>query len=392
MASAKESAMSERDLRELGVEPGEAPTEMVAKLQSLLTSRRGNEIAIAHALGELPVSEAAVVLAQIGSGASGPLRREIRRSLFRLRQRGIEPPAVERRSSPAGEASEIGLSGLLSVADPDGARIAWLMKSRSGGGLNRLWAIASETEGLVGATAETISRKEFRAERAEIERRAGSRLIEADWRLVDFILCEAYRRTPEARRSQVANFLTLRAEMIATAPPADFHHPVYDEFAAQAAGEPSPELMKEPDIAAFRLRETSIKPFADEVASLQQSVIVLNRMQQEDRLNAVVERAIDELLKGEFGDRLRRRLEDTAYCFARTGKTIQAGWAVAAAAKLRDYTELKRIPFFQLFMRAQLGAVLAQQQEKQQEEPRLIMTPAEAMRAAQTRAQQRRSF
>ena len=65
---------------------------------------------------------------------------------------------------------------------------------------------------------------------------------------------------------------------------------------------------------------------------------------------------------------------------------------MAAAAKLRDQVELKRIAFFQLFMRAQLGAILAEQQEKQQDQPRLIMTPAEMMRAraaAQARMAQR---
>jgi len=34
-------------------------------------------------------------------------------------------------------------------------------------------------------------------------------------------------------------------------------------------------------------------------------------------------------------------------------------------------------------MRAQLGAILAEQQEQTPAEPRLIMTPAEAMRARQ---------
>jgi len=43
--------------------------------------------------------------------------------------------------------------------------------------------------------------------------------------------------------------------------------------------------------------------------------------------------------------------------------------------------DLKRSAFFQVFMRAQLGAILAEAREKQQEQPRLIMTPAEMMRA-----------
>ena len=59
---------------------------------------------------------------------------------------------------------------------------------------------------------------------------------------------------------------------------------------------------------------------------------------------------------------------------------------------MRDGADLKRIAFFQILMRAQVGALLAEQEEHQKEEPRLIMTPAEAMRArqaAQGRVRQR---
>ena len=120
-------------------------------------------------------------------------------------------------------------------------------------------------------------------------------------------------------------------------------------------------------------------------------MIVLSRVQQEERVVSVVERAIAELLGGEIGTRLRRHLEDTAYYFARTGRGPQAAWAAAAAARLRDGADLKRGAFFQAFMRAQLGAMIAEEEQHQREEPRLIMTPAEAMRAGQAaRARQRR--
>jgi hypothetical protein len=392
MVPAKQTETSISQLRELGFDPTAPPADAIAKLASLRTS--ANDIAIARALGQIAAPEAAAMLAEMEVGTSGGLRREIRRSLFRLRQHGIEAPAVAETSITVArpEAGDTGLSGMMSTADADGMRIVWMVKSRAGGGLKRLWALISEKEGLVAVTAESMSRKELRADRAELEQRVQAPMVEADWRLIDFIMCEAYRRTPDERRARVGNFLTLRTEIVATAPPTDFHHPVYDEFAAEAANEPSVDLMEEPDIAADKLPEDALKPFADETAQLQQSTLVLNRMLQEERVNAVIDRAIEQLLTGDLAYRLRRRLEDTAYYFARTGKRTPAGWAVAAAAKLRDQVELKRVAFFQLFMRSQLGEILAEQQEKQQEQPRLIMTPAEMMRAraaAQARMAQR---
>jgi hypothetical protein len=57
---------------------------------------------------------------------------------------------------------------------------------------------------------------------------------------------------------------------------------------------------------------------------------------------------------------------------------------------LRDGADLKRSPFFQAFMRAQLGALIAEEEQHQREEPRLIMTPAEAIRAQQTARERQR--
>ena len=382
MGIVKETEPSEARLRKLGFDPAAAPEQAITTLRSIRAA--AGDGAIAHALGAIATPESAAMLAEMEAGATGATRREIRRALFRLRQRGIQP---EQRTAPAALAPIVeaaaGLSALLSPIDAEGVSIAWLMKARAGGGLKRLWGLVSESEGLVGATLETLSRKELRQERIEIERRAGAKLIDADWRLADFILCDAYRRTPEARRGKVGNFLALRTEIVAASPPAEFVHPIYAEFPETASADPSVELMKAPEIAAFKFPAAVVKPFADEASSLRQSVIVLSPVQQEERVNAVVERALGELIVGDNAYRLRRRFEDTAYSFARTGRREQAGWAAAAAAKIRDKAELKRIAFFQAFMRAQLGAVLAEQQEQERQEPRLIMTPAEAMRARQ---------
>jgi hypothetical protein len=395
MSTTKQVDETEGRLRSLGFDSAASPGEAVATLRSLRGAAAVSDATIAHALGGIATAEAAALLAEMETMASGTTRREIRRALFRLRQRGIETPASIKPAptvaSTAGS-TEVGLSALLSPTDADGARVAWLMKSRTGGGLRRLWGLVSESAGLLAAKLETLSRKEFRADRAEVERRAGTVLIDADCRLVDFILCDAYRRTPEAGRAQIGDFFGARTELVAASPPTELKHPIYDELAARAALEPSVELMKEPEIAAFKLPEPAIKPYTDEAAGLQQSVIVLSRMQQEERINTIVERAITELLTGENAYRLRRHLEDTGYYFAHSGKPTQAGWAVAAAAKMRDGADLKRIAFFQILMRAQVGALLAEQEEHQKEEPRLIMTPAEAMRArqaAQGRVRQR---
>jgi hypothetical protein len=384
---AKKSNHDSTRLRELGFDPAAPPADAVAALRALRDRADVPQELIAEALGEIASADAAALLAEMAPKAHGAARRALRGALFRLRQHGIEAPVVAPSAASAPPSiTEAGLTALLSPADADGARIVWMLKARSGsgGGLRRIWGLVSESVGLIGVTLETVMRKEYRADRVEIERRAGTPFIDADGALADFILCEAWRRTPEARRGRVGDFLTLRAELIASAPATDFRHPIYDELAAQLAADPPAELMREPDIgAAYKLPPAAIKPYAGEVSGLNQSTIVLSRVQQNDRVGTIVERALGELLSGEVAHCLQRHLEDTAYIFARSGKREAAGWAAAAAARIRDGADLKRLAFFQALMRAQLGAVLAEQKEEAREEPRLIMTPAEAMRARQ---------
>jgi hypothetical protein len=387
--SARQIALEDAHLRELGFDPVATSAEAIAKLEALRGAIGVGEAAIVRALAKIATTESAALLAQMETGVSGAARREIRGALFKLRQRGIEPPPPAAPAPPAAR-SEPGLSALLSPADGDGARVVWIMKARPGAGLKRLWGLVSERDGLFGISLSSLTRKELRNERTDLERRAGVALIDTDWHLADFILSDAYRRTHESQRGEVRNFFALRTELIAQSPPTELRHPIYDEFAADLVKEPSPDLMKEPEIAAWALAPDSVKAYADEIASLRNSVIVLSRIQQEERVVTVVERALAELLTGDVGIRLRRHLEDTAYYFARTARRDQAASAAAAAARLRDGADLKHVAFFQAFMRAQLGALIVEEEKHQREEPRLIMTPAEAIRAQQAaRSRQR---
>jgi hypothetical protein len=392
MATAK--LIDSDHLRELGLDPALPLAETIAALQRLRETDQTLTPSIARALAALPSNEAAAMLATMEQGATGAGRREIRRALFKLHQRGFEPPlrAVAPVKSPAGELSDAGLAAVLSPIDGDGARIAWILKPRPNGGLRRIWGVISEREGLVGVTLDTLTRKELRAERKDLEKRAGVALVDADWHLADFILSEAWRNTPPARHYDLGDFLALRAELIAAPLPSSLDHPIYAEFASSLDEEPSPDLMKEPEIAGWQLPPEIVKPYADEAADLRNSVIVLNRMQQEERVNLVIERAIGEIFGGPHGTRLQRHLEDTAYYFARTQRPREAAEAAAAATKLRDHAELKRSVFFQALTRAQLGASIAESEQHERDEPRLVMTPAEAMRARQQALERRRSL
>ena len=374
-------------LLEAGFDPAAAAAEAIAKLRELKGKAGVTDIAIARALGMIADLGAAAMLVEMESGASGAIRREVRRALFKLKQHGIDAPVRSAATAPAAITMHDTdpEKAMLSPIDGEGARIVWIIKPRMQGGLIRMWALISESEGLVGAQNTHLSRRELKSERDELERRAQVKLVEGDWRVADFIACEAWRNTPESRRGHVGNFLALRAELIASPPPTELVHPVYAELAAEVAGEPSVELLKEPEFLEWRLPDELLKPYVDEINQAGESVIVLSPVHKQERVNAVIDRATSELLTGDNGRRIQRRLEDIAYYLVRVGRRAQAGWAAAAASRLRDGIDATKVVFFQGLIRTQLGTVAAAEQQKAEEEPRLIMTPAEAMRAREAR-------
>lgn len=387
MSKPKETNPDDTKLLEAGFDPALAPADAIARLRELKGKPGVADLAIARALGRIADPSAAAMLAEMEAGAAGALRREVRRAQYKLKQHGIGAPAAAQVASTLHgiDTEKTEITAMLSPIDAEGARIVWIVKPRMHGGVIRLWALISERDGLVGANSTSLSRRELKSEREELERRAQVKLVDADWRVADFIACEAWRFTPEPHRARVGNFLTLRSELIASPPPADLLHPVYAELAAEAAGEPSVELLKEPELREWRLPDAILKPYVEEIARAGESVIVLNPLHKQERVNAVIDRATKELLSGDNGRRIRRRLEDIAYYMARVGRRAQAGWAAAAAARLQGRIDVTKVLFFQAFIRTQLGTVAAAEQQKAEQEPRLIMTPAEAMRAREAR-------
>jgi len=368
-------------LLEAGFDPAAAPADAIAKLRELKGTAGITDLAIARALGMIADAGAAAMLVEMEAGASGAIRREVRRALFKLKQHGIDAPISTTPAASTAHDTDTEKTAMLSPIDGEGARIVWIVKPRVQGGVIRMWALISESEGLVGAQNAHLSRRELKSERDELERRAQVKLVDGDWRVADFIACEAWRNTPESRRGHVGNFLALRSELIASPPPTELAHPVYAELAPEAEGEPSVELLKEPELLEWRLPDELLKPYVDEINQAGESVIVLSPVHKQERVNAVIDRATTELLTGNNGKRTQRRLEDIAYYLVRVGRRAQAGWAAGAALRMRDGIDVTKIVFFQSFIRTQLGTVAAAEQQKAEEEPRLIMTPAEAMRA-----------
>ncbi len=383
MSGRRDAALATLHRLGLDVDAASATALTEDRIEPLLES--ADAASIVEALGEVGGESAGRVLARrAGAGPERALRKALRRALFRLAQRGVPVPEVEPPAAPVPVTGGPDLDGLVSAFDGRGDRLVWLLRPQAGGGHLLVAAEVHEPEGLRDVRLAEVSRKELRAVRERLQREAGLRLVSADWRVLDALVVEGHRRAAtHAAPERARDYLRLRPQLV-TVPPIDPAEP--RSALAPPPGDAerpallaaSDELLALPELRTWWPSPEAAAPFVDEIAAQRDSPLVLNRMQQEERLQAVLVRAAAALYPH---DVIARRLEGTAYVLAETGRVPAARQALAVSQALRGGAGVDDVPFLRALVQQGIGTLLATEQERRQEERRgsLVVTPGEAL-------------
>jgi hypothetical protein len=359
----------------------------VADLERALESDPAIDLAVAEALGRKASTESGALARKLESRADERhdklLKREARRALYRLEQRGVEARPEPPPSPPAPVLGAPAAEASMSIADPAGNRLFWILKPRPGGGLFHLNMVVHEPLGLVEAVLAEVSRKGIRELEKEIARKHGLRMVPVDWRYADWIAAEGYERTRRrgALGEATAHYHELRLKLfpVAAAPApspiesvAELISPPADALAASAA------LFEEEDLRFWFVPEAALAPYLGRYHEMRSSPIVLDRAHQLGRIEEIVGEAVRELFSGDAGASWRRRLEEASYALWRTGRRDAAVRAAAAARALAASAEGGQgIPFCQELVRRTFGVFMAEEAEKEREERAgsVIVTP-----------------
>jgi hypothetical protein len=355
-----------------------APTDVAARLAG------PDGRTIVAALADLATPAVARLLVDLEPAVTDrAVRKELRRTLYRLRQRGVPvpepaPPPVAPPSAPAGD-----VEGFVSAFDARGDRVIWVVRAQPTGGALLVAATLNEPAGLRDVHAGEVSRKQIRTVRQRMEAEARIRLVAADWRILDALLVEAHERAGGGAAER--DWLRLRPRLT-TDPPRPPAEPV-SRRAAPPTPEEAPELvagsaaiLAEPELRGWYPTPEAASPFVEEIRTVRESPIVLSRMAQEERVREVLRRAATALFPPVV---LARRLEGTAYVFAETGRIAAARQALAVAAAIRARpAEALDVPLVATLVERGVGTLLAETTAREEETRRgsLVMTPGEALR------------
>ncbi len=372
------------ELRRSGLSLDEASPALVTRLQEFAGKGTEVDLAVVFLLGKIADPAAVNALAEIEKiSAHKEVKKEIRRSLFKLSQRGLAIPREEQvEAKPAtpfftrGPAAE----GYMSSVDGSGGRLIWIAKPQPPRGLQVLQAMLNDREGLQRVGGAQIPRKELRKMAAEIKTQHGITMISVPWEYADAVIYDGFEKAKALVRSGLENFHELRA-LINTNKPAPQGHPIYRKFAVDTAREGawrelSRRLLDEPELQYWILDADWIQPFLSQLQEAQTSRLVLNPVQKEERLAGIVRDAVKMICAGESGRILQRRLEDTALYFSETGRADRAKLALAVALQIGegDPGPLD-VSFLTGLVQKSFTFYLSEQKSQAEAEPSLIVKP-----------------
>jgi hypothetical protein len=371
-------------LQQAGLTFDSAGTAIVPSLEQEFGKAEHTDLAIAFVLGKVGDPAAVTTLLRIEKEARDKnLKKEIRRSLFKLSQKGVTIPedkSGEEKPPIFTLARTSDIEAYMSAVDGAGGRLLWIVKPQPGHGLQTIQAMTNDRDGLQRVGGAQVRRKELRNMAHEIKKQHGITMIAVPWEYADSMLYESFEKAKAAGRSGLENFHELRS-VIGTGKPKAQEHPIYrrlhSENARQGAWrELSRRLLDEPEFRFWILDADWLAPFLGQLQDAQSSRLVLNPMQKEERLAAIVRDTVKMLCAGEAGKIMQRRLEDMALYLLETARTEPAKLALAVAAQIQegDPGPLD-ISFLTGLAQKSFAFQMSQQKSKAEEEPSFIVKP-----------------
>ncbi len=366
------------------IEEGRSGEEIFQFVSPFFQENPGVEERIAERLAHLPREAAArVLLLMIKVTEDKKVRKTIRRSLYRLKSKGIpvEETDTGRGPSVLRPLQTEPPKGFGTGFDLHGERLLMLVIPHAGRGWTVMHGVVGDTRGLMNFVGEDMSRKEFKDFFYRFREKIPFTLVEMEASYVGFLFFRAYRLTLEKKETPPQDDLRLKGEVERVRK--EYDRPLIYSFVSSEEISTNErwlsrggELLKEDLFAAWGIEEDRARPYAEAIRDAQESKLFLSQDQKQARIQEIYLNALAEIFSDDLRSVFKRRLEETAYIFHQQGKEEETMASLAAAIDLeKPLNPISPNPFlFQLVVRSLL-ALVSEAYEKEKREPSLIVRP-----------------
>lgn len=374
-------------VREIETAQGEkvTPEEIFKKVSSYLENEPSLTIPLIEALASIPNPETAQLLTRMmGKSEEKQVSKSIKRTLYRLRQKGIqweEQPSKDRPILRAPKLAEP--EGYLGAIDSAGSRIIVIARPRPLRGLFMVFSIVNDLEGIQRFSLKELSKK-------GLEEFVKGPLSSRDFPIV---------LTPGAYCIHLLKEASSVSRRLSKPLPHGYHD-AQNEFKDLSWDDPAPiiyQYMKEdeikdqagllsesanlheiPPFSAWFLKDQEVQGYVSDIKDAQESRLVLTSDQKDARLNSIFRKALEELFPEDKRLLWKRRLEEMAYILQKTGKEKKAKITMSAAIDLKNpFSPIDPNPFiWGLLLKSIYILIEGDYEEKEKEEKAsLIVTP-----------------
>jgi len=364
---------------------GIPPHEILKKTSFDFKENPSLVISLIDALAGMPSSHIAQSLLEMMREARDKkVIKVIKRSLYRLRQKGIKWDEKTTDKKPAFTPPKPAEpEGYLSAIDSSGSRILILARSVPMRGLVVVFSIVSDREGIQQFTVSRFNKKDFRE------------FLKGFISSAEFPAIEA----PGAYCLHLLKETGALSQSLSKVLPQGYRE-VEREFSDVTWDEPAPliyQLIREDEVkdlphrlkdsarlheimpfSTWRLEEQEVGKYASQITEAGQSRIVLRPDQKEARIDTIYREALGEVFPEEKRLLWKRRLEEMAYVLLKTGKDDEARATLSAAVDLKNpFSPIEPNPFIWGLLLKSIQILLETDKEKKEEEKKtsLIITP-----------------
>jgi len=363
----------------------EDPRRSYAFVSQFLGKSEELDVAIAEGLARIPTEATAAILMEMkGACRSKPLFKAVKKSLYRLKQRGVsvEDTGEEERGAPAIRPLPTGQpQGFVSGIDYRGSRLIILTIPRIPRGLRTFQALVSDSEGLANFQRDEMTKKAFHAFLGDFRERAGFPIVEIPPAYGRFLLEEAYALTEKMGKAPPQEFLMAKKEISEIEN--GVHGPLVYQFldGEEIKGNDrfladSKNLIAGGDLVNWVLDPEQVEPYVRAVKEAEASQLSLNPRQKEDWLQGIYGRALRELFPADRRLLYKRRLEEMAYVFFKLNRGDEAKGCLAAAIDLeKEISSFRPNPFLLQLVITSIYRAMAETDEKEGKESSFIIKP-----------------
>jgi hypothetical protein len=371
-------------LRELLRRP---PDQAYRFLESVLTGRPNLWEEVLEALEEAPHEGAGRLLQAGHATADKALRKKIRRVHHRRNVRGL--PVCPLESEETGEAvwrppAPTKPEGLLSLPDPMGARMAWVIRSNVRKGMLVFGGWVDYQRGLVKFFVMDPSRKELENYKASLLENPEFTVVDCDAGFCASLLDEAYKQGAPVDPEESEAFKAVRPLLKEVVPAEKPAAPVYAAFPDVLAETPSDDplgesaaLLNEGLLSTWLLEPQRLQPHVEKLEEVSESRIIVHPMQKKERMDALFREIAGELLSdAAYRSSWKGRLEDAAWVFHKKGLEGQARKLARLSRYLEDpERDASRVSFFVELVRRGMEGRLQEKKTEEKQTPSLIVKP-----------------